>query len=107
MAAGPRVPLLKKSFDVFTNPNADRLLELLDPDEIVLFGVATDVCDDAAIRGLVARGKSVVFVEEASRGLDATRTSACIADWRAAGVTFASLDEAVASLEAVPATADN
>ena len=66
--------LLKKNFDVFTNPNADRLLELLAPDEVVLFGVATDVCDDAAIRGLVARGLLVVFVEEASRGLDEART---------------------------------
>src|SRR5207237_314691 len=54
--------LLKKSFDVFTNPNADRLLELLRPDEIVLFGVATDVCDDAAIRGFIERGGPVVFV---------------------------------------------
>jgi nicotinamidase/pyrazinamidase len=99
--------LLKKSFDVFTNPNADRLLELLAPDEVVVFGVATDVCDDAAIRGLLARGRSVVFVEEASRGLDEARTASCIAAWRDAGVTFASLDEAVASLEAVPATADN
>jgi nicotinamidase/pyrazinamidase len=99
--------LLKKSFDVFTNPNADRLLELLSPDEVVLFGVATDVCDDAAIRGFLARGVRVVFVEEASRGLDAERTAACTAAWRAAGVGFASLDEAVAALEAVPATADN
>src|SRR5205085_11890824 len=69
--------LLKKHFDVFTNPNAERLLELLQPDEVVLFGVATDVCDDAAIRGLVARGRRVVFVEEASRGLDEARTTAC------------------------------
>jgi nicotinamidase/pyrazinamidase len=99
--------LLKKSFDVFTNPNTDRLLELLAPDEIVLFGVATDVCDDAAIRGLLARGLSVVFVEDASRGLDEGRTAACTAAWRATGVRFASLDEAVASLEAVPAGADN
>lgn len=98
--------LLKKSFDVFTNPNTDRLLELLAPDEIVLFGVATDVCDDAAIRGLLARGLSVVFVGEASRGLDAERTAACTAAWRAAGVRFASLDDAVAALEAVPATAE-
>ena len=59
--------LLKKSFDVFTNPNADVLLGRLDPEEIVLFGVATDVCNDAAIRGLLARGRSVTFVEEASR----------------------------------------
>ncbi len=99
--------LLKKTFDVFTNPNADRLLELLAPDEVVLFGVATDVCDDAAIRGLLARGVPVVFVEEASRGLDAERTAARTAAWRAAGVRFASLDEAVAALEATPATADN
>ncbi len=99
--------LLKKHFDVFTNPNTDRLLELLEPDEVVLFGVATDVCDDAAIRGLVARGVSVTFVEEASRGLDEARTAACLAAWREAGVRLASLEEAVAALEAVPATADN
>jgi nicotinamidase/pyrazinamidase len=99
--------LLKKSFDVFTNPNAERLLELLAPDEVVLFGVATDVCDDAAIRGLLARDLSVTFVEEASRGLDAARTGTCTAAWREAGVRFASLDEALAALEAVPAVADN
>jgi nicotinamidase/pyrazinamidase len=90
--------LLKKSFDVFTNPNADHLLELLSPDEIVLFGVATDVCDDAAIRGLLARGRSVIFVEEASRGLDETRTSACLAAWRVSGVRFASVDEVISEL---------
>jgi nicotinamidase/pyrazinamidase len=99
--------LLKKHFDVFTNPNADRLLELLEPDEVVLFGVATDVCNDAAIRGLVERGRRVIFVEEASRGLDEERTVACTTAWRAAGVEFASLDEAVSLLQAVPVTADN
>jgi nicotinamidase/pyrazinamidase len=80
--------LLKKSFDVFTNPNAERLLELLDPEEVVVFGVATDVCNDAAIRGLVARGRSVTFVEDASRGLDEARTAACTAAWRDFGVRF-------------------
>jgi nicotinamidase/pyrazinamidase len=88
--------LLKKHFDVFTNPNADRLLELLDPEEVVLFGVASDVCDDAAIRGLVARGRRVAFVEEASRGLDEERTAACTAAWREAGVRFVTVDEVVA-----------
>jgi nicotinamidase/pyrazinamidase len=91
--------LLKKHIDVFTNPNADRLLELLDPDEVVVFGVATDVCDDAAIRGLLARGRSVAFVDEASRGLDDGRTAECVAAWREAGVRFASVDDVVASFE--------
>jgi len=90
--------LLKKSFDVFTNPNADPLLELLDPDEVIVFGVATDVCDDAAIRGLLARGRAVTFVEEASRGLDEARTAACLAAWRESGVRFATVDEVTAGL---------
>jgi nicotinamidase/pyrazinamidase len=90
--------LLKKSFDVFTNPNADRVLELLDPAEVILFGVATDVCNDAAVRGLLARGRTVTFVEEASRGLDEARTRACIEAWRTGGVQFGSLEEVVAGL---------
>ena len=89
--------LLKKSFDVFTNPNADHLLELLDPQEIVLFGVASDVCDDAAIRGLLARGRKVTFVEDAAAGLDEGRTASCLAAWRAGGVRFATAREAIAS----------
>jgi nicotinamidase/pyrazinamidase len=89
--------ILKKNFDVFTNPNADPLLDALDPDEIVLFGVATDVCDDAAIRGLLKRGRNVMFVEEASRGLDPERTAACTKVWREQGVRWASVDEALAT----------
>jgi nicotinamidase/pyrazinamidase len=87
--------LLKKHFDVFTNPNTEPLLARLDPEEVVLFGVATDVCDDAAVRGLLERGRPVAFVEEASRGLDEARTAACTAGWRDAGVRFVSVDEVV------------
>src|SRR5919204_495112 len=88
--------LLKKNFNVFTNPNADPLLDALDPEEIVVFGVATDVCDDAAIRGFLQRGRRVRFVEDAARGLDDTRTAACTADWRAAGVEFTTVEEVAA-----------
>jgi nicotinamidase/pyrazinamidase len=90
--------LLKKSFDVFTNPNTDALLDALDPDEIVVFGVATDVCDDAAIRGFLRRGRRVRFVEDAARGLDEARTAACTADWRERGAVFTTVDEVIASL---------
>jgi nicotinamidase/pyrazinamidase len=91
--------LLKKNFDVFTNPNTEPLLAALDPEEIVVFGVATDVCDDAAIRGFLRRGRRVRFVEDAARGLDEERTAACTAAWREAGVEFATVDRVVASLQ--------
>lgn len=90
--------LLKKSFDVFTNPSTDPLLDTLDPDEVVVFGVATDVCDDAVIRGLRRRGRRVRFVEDAARGLDDARVAACTAAWRALGVEFSTVDEVVAAI---------
>ena len=89
--------LLKKNFNVFTNPNTEALLAALDPAMIVVFGVATDVCDDAAIRGFLLRGRRVRFVEDAARGLDEGRTKACLAAWREAGVEFTTADDAVAS----------
>jgi len=90
--------LLKKNFNVFTNPNTDALLDVLDPSEIVVFGVATDVCDDAAILGFLQRGRRVRFVEDASRGLDEARVAACTAVWRERGVAFTTAEEVVASL---------
>ena len=90
--------LLKKHFDVFTNANTDRLVARLGLEEVILFGVATDVCDDAAIRGLLEREVKVRFVEDAARGLDDERTAACTAAWREGGVEFTSVDEVLAAL---------
>ena len=90
--------LLKKNFNVFTNPNCDPLLDALDPDEIVVFGVATDVCDDAAILGFLQRGRRVAYVEDAARGLDEERVASCTKAWREGGVEFTSADELIADL---------
>jgi len=89
--------LLKKSFDVFTNPNTERMLDRLGPDEIVVFGVATDVCDDAAIRGFLARGLRVRFVEDAARGLDDERVAIRTTFWRENGVEFTTASEVAAT----------
>jgi nicotinamidase/pyrazinamidase len=89
--------LLKKSFDVFTNPNTERILERLGPDEIVVFGVATDVCDDAAIRGFLARGLKVRFAQDAARGLDDERVAIRTTFWRENGVEFTTASEVAAT----------
>ena len=64
----------------------------------MVFGVATDVCDDAAILGFLQRGRRVKFVEDAARGLDESRVAARTAVWRERGVAFASSDEAIAAI---------
>src|SRR3954453_12470522 len=99
LVAGRRgLLLLKKSFDVFTNPNAEPLLAALDPDEVILFGVATDICNNAAILGLLQRGRRVRFVEDAARGLDEARVATCLANWRERGVELTTTGEVLDSL---------
>jgi nicotinamidase/pyrazinamidase len=87
--------VLKKSYSAFTNPNVEPVLEALAPSEVILFGVATDVCDHAAIVGLRARGYEVAFVQDAARGLSDERVAVCLAEWRALGVRFTTTDEVV------------
>ncbi len=97
LVAGRReILLLKKSYSVFANPSAEPLLRLLDPDEVAVFGVATDVCNHAAITGILDRGIRVAFVEDASRGLSGARVERCIAEWRERGVRFTMADELLA-----------
>jgi len=95
---GREILIPKKQYDPFTNPNTETLLDVLDPEEILLFGVATDICDDAAVRALLRRGRRIAFVEDASRGVDESRVAACTAAWRDAGVRFTTAEEAAASL---------
>ena len=90
------VVVLKKSASVFTNPNVEPLLDALAPSELVVFGVATDVCDHAAIMGFLARGLKVAFVEDAAAGLSEERVAACTAEWRERGVRFTTSDEVLA-----------
>ena len=88
----------KKHYDPFTNPNTETLLDALDPDEILLFGVATEICDDATVRALLSRGRRITFVEDAARGVDEANAAACVAAWRELGVRTTTADEAAASL---------
>ena len=90
--------LLKQSTDVFTNANAVALLGYLQPTEVIVFGVATDVCDHQAIMGLRDRGWSVAFVEDAASGLSEERVAACMAEWRERGIRFATTAAVVAEL---------
>jgi nicotinamidase/pyrazinamidase len=89
--------VLKKTYSAFSNPNLEPLLAALDPSDVLVFGVATDVCNHAAIMGLLARGRRVAFVEDASRGLSEERVAAAVAQWRAGGVRFTTTDEVVGS----------
>jgi nicotinamidase/pyrazinamidase len=93
--------LHKHWFDVFTNPNVLPVLETLDPERIVLYGVALDVCNRYAIEGLRRHRPHthLYAVNDAMKPIDATHATRLLHDWRERGVDLVSTEEAVAIAE--------
>lgn len=60
----------KDAFDVFLgNPFADTILKQLNPETVVVYGVATNVCVDAEVRSLSKRVKKIIVIEDAIKEL--------------------------------------
>jgi nicotinamidase/pyrazinamidase len=60
----------KDAFDVFEgNPYTDTILKHLNPEVVVVYGVTTNVCVDAAVKGLTRRVKKIYVVKDALKEL--------------------------------------
>jgi nicotinamidase/pyrazinamidase len=78
----------KQRFDVFTNENVAAAVDVLDPQDIVLYGVATDVCDRAAVAGLLERRPHtrLFVVTDAVKGIDKDVSEQLLKEWGEEGV---------------------
>jgi len=91
------VLLLKHWFDVFTNENTDAVLAALDPEVVVLYGVALDVCDKYAIEGILARRPAtrIFLVTDAARAIHAEAGARLLEEWKGRGVRMVPAAEVV------------
>lgn len=93
---GGDVLIRKHWFDVFTNPNTDTLLEAWDPTEIVVYGVALDVCDRYAIEGFLERGiPRIHLVVDATKAIHPERAAALLEEWKRAEVNLVSTEDVI------------
>jgi len=78
----------KRAVDVFTNANVPALLQALEPQAIVLYGVATDFCNRYALEGLLRALPQVelYLVSDAVRAIVPEEGNRLIAGWRERGV---------------------
>jgi len=88
----------KHWFDVFTNANLVPVLDHLRPTRIILYGVATDVCDKYAIEGLLERAPQaeIHFVVDAARAIHPEEVDDLLEGWRRRGVRMTTAAEILA-----------
>jgi nicotinamidase/pyrazinamidase len=69
LAGAAQVIVEKQTLDAFTNPNLKPLLDHLQGDCYVVYGVVTELCVEKALAGLVKLGKRTVLVTDAIQSL--------------------------------------
>jgi len=82
---------------VFTNPNVLPVLDVLDPQDIVLYGVALDVCDKYAIEGLLEHRPQIRLfaVTDAMKPIDRDVAEHLLREWGDEGVRLVKTSEVV------------
>jgi nicotinamidase/pyrazinamidase len=80
--------LTKRTLDVFSNANVPTLLRALEPEAIVVYGVATDFCDKHTIEGLLRhRPEADLFlVTDAIRAIYPEPAERLLESWQDRGV---------------------
>ena len=77
--------LEKDKLDMFASRHADDLVQRLDADQYVVYGVATEHCVRLAVLGLLKRGRKVALLTDAIKGIDEAGTQAALRETQDAG----------------------
>lgn len=81
--------ITKDKFDVFSgNEFTNNILDIIQPDVAYVCGVATNVCVDFAIKGLLQRGIEVRAITDCMKELDTLPLEDTLNNWTAHGVSL-------------------
>jgi nicotinamidase-related amidase len=89
--------LHKHWFDVFTNPNVLPVIDALAPQDVVLYGVALDVCNRYAIEGFLQHRPNIRLfaVTDAMKPIDRDVAEQMLKEWGEEGVRLVKTSEVV------------
>ncbi|MEK6933956.1 MAG: cysteine hydrolase family protein [Nanoarchaeota archaeon] len=98
VAKNRNIILYKDKFDVFTGtPHADRVVKLLSPERAIVYGVATNVCVNDAVLGLLERKIQVYVLLDAIKEIP--NWPLPYNTWKGRGAVLTTTDEIYRMLE--------
>jgi nicotinamidase/pyrazinamidase len=98
IALARQIILEKQQLNLFTNSSLPGLLEALQADEYVVYGVVTEYCVGYAALGLLDTGKPVTLLTDAIQSLHEADAARTIQDFRAKGGKLATSSKLLPSL---------
>jgi nicotinamidase/pyrazinamidase len=78
----------KQTVDVFQARNLRRVIDALNAERFVVYGVVTEICVLYAVRGLVQTGRPVLVVTDAIETLKQADSDRALAEMRSAGASL-------------------
>jgi len=83
------IVIYKDQFDVFTGSrHTEKILEIIKPQRAIVYGVATNVCVDFAVRGLLQRGVEVYVLTDAIKELPGLPLEKVLDAWKNEGAVL-------------------
>jgi nicotinamidase/pyrazinamidase len=96
MAGAQQIILEKRALDCFTNPNLVPLLDAIEAERCVVYGVVTEYCVLLAAQGLQRSGRQVEVVTDAIETLQQDASNAALKSFTAGGGRLTTLAKVIA-----------
>lgn len=93
VSKAPQILLEKQALDCFSNVNLLGLLDRLDAQDCIVYGVVTEICVKFAAFGLLRTGRKVSIVTDAVKELDSAAAMAVFEDFTAGGGILTTMAE--------------
>lgn len=88
------IVIRKDAFDVFSgSPHTETILQILNPEIVIVYGVTTNVCVDYAVTGLAQRVNKVFVVKDAIKELPGIDLP--FAKWKKLNIKLVDLNEVI------------
>ncbi len=83
-----QIILEKPVLDVFSNPNTSKLIDIIQPEEVYVYGVTTEFCVKSAVLNLKKMVDEVFVVEDAVKEISPGAKEAAFSEFKKRGVKF-------------------
>jgi nicotinamidase/pyrazinamidase len=85
LMAPNQILFAKQELNAFANPRLESLLQTIEADSYVVYGVVTEICVQFVAEKLLLMGKPVTIVSDAIRHLDSTKADVFLNKFKADG----------------------